>query len=47
MNDSQQFPFALEPEAVDEWLATINLSDTVQLSNELYQIVKKPESYKH
>ena len=40
MNDSQQFPFALEPEAVDEWLATINLSDTVQLSNELYQIVK-------
>ena len=40
MNAAQQFPFALEPNAIDEWLATINLSDTVQLSHELHQIVK-------
>ena len=40
MNDSLQFPFALEPHAVDKWLTNINLSDPVQLSNELHQIVK-------
>jgi hypothetical protein len=40
MNDSQQFPFALEANAVDKWLANINLSDPIQLSNELHQIVK-------
>lgn len=40
MNDSPQFPFALELNAVDEWLTTINPSDTIQLSTELHQIVK-------
>ncbi len=40
MNDSPQFPFALELNAVDAWLTTINPSDTIQLSAELHQIVK-------
>jgi hypothetical protein len=40
MNDSLQFPFALELNAIDKWLTTINPSDTIQLSTELHQIVK-------
>ncbi len=40
MIDVQQFPFALEPDSVDQWLATTSLADTIVSASEFHKIIK-------
>ncbi len=40
MIDVQQFPFALEPKSVDQWLITTSLTDTIVSASEFHKIIK-------
>jgi hypothetical protein len=40
MTDVQQFPFALEPDSVDQWLVTTSLADTIVSASEYHKIIK-------
>jgi len=40
MTDVRQFPFALEPDSVDQWLTTTSLADTIISATEFHKIIK-------